>query len=169
MDCRASDPRRAHVQYLRQLVALWNCKTHLLEHRHIDRLIYPPRASPMPIVLLEIKNNTLQSKVLAQDSHKYLPLIKDVMPNRFTKMLSVWSELVNNSATTYSSGLTWRAASNIYSATCRGVLWQLSNRMPSNKRAVVSTYLRIKPHRKGLSSGLSPNLWSESSQMKNDG
>lgn len=45
--------------------------------------------------------------------------MSDVIPRRFTKMLSTWSELVNSSATTYKSGLTLRAQSSMYSATCR--------------------------------------------------
>lgn len=80
------------------------------------------------------------------------------MPRRFTNMLSVSSVLVNNSAETYNSGLTFLAQSNRYSATCNGVLWQLSKRTPSNMRAVVSTYSRMCCQRYGLSSGLSPNL-----------
>lgn len=45
---------------------------------------------------------------------KSLPLIRDVMPKRLTKILSVASEPVNNSAVTYNSGFNFLAASTKY-------------------------------------------------------
>jgi len=46
--------------------------------------------------------------------HIILPRISDVIPSLLTNILSVESEFVNNSATTYKSGLTFRAASSKY-------------------------------------------------------
>jgi len=43
-----------------------------------------------------------------------LPRISDVIPSLLTNKLSVASELVNNSATTYKLGLILRAASSKY-------------------------------------------------------
>ena len=65
------------------------------------------------------------------------PLITELMPRRLTKLFLDSSESMNSSATTYSSRFTSRAASNIHSATCMGVLWQLLMRNPSKIQALV--------------------------------
>ena len=43
-----------------------------------------------------------------------LPLISELIPSLLTNVLSTASEFVNNSATTYKFGFTFRAASNKY-------------------------------------------------------
>ena len=65
-------------------------------------------------VLLQLLIIIIIRRKLGNQIGPSLPLIRDVIPNRLTKMLSVASEPVNNSPVTYKSGFTCLAASTKY-------------------------------------------------------